>query len=222
MGRKARAGKTARRYDATGRAAQAARNRAIVLECAERLFLQQGYAGTTIVAIAAAAGVSVETIYKAFGGKAGLVRGIREWRLAGSGHVPAEARSDRARLQESDPRALIAAWGQLTAEVAPLVSPILLLLRAAAATDADAAALLAEMDASRLRRMRLNARHLYDSGHLRDGVTLQQAADVLWTYSAPELYELLVLRRRWSAKRYGQFVGDAMIAALLSGRRVER
>jgi hypothetical protein len=71
------------------------------------------------------------------------------------------------------------------------------------------------MDADRLRRMTDNARRLRDGGHLRAGVTLAQAADVLWTYSAPELYELLVLRRKWRPERYGRFVADAMIEALL-------
>jgi hypothetical protein len=60
-----------------------------------------------------------------------------------------------------------------------------------------------------------NARRLRTPGHLGAGITLAQAANVLWTYSAPELYELLVLRRGWSPKRYGRFVADAMIQALL-------
>jgi hypothetical protein len=60
-----------------------------------------------------------------------------------------------------------------------------------------------------------SARRLRDAGHLGAGITLAQAADVLWTYSAPELYELLVLRRGWSPKRYGRFVADAMIQARL-------
>ncbi|MGH2870730.1 MAG: hypothetical protein ACRDNK_24570 [Solirubrobacteraceae bacterium] len=71
------------------------------------------------------------------------------------------------------------------------------------------------MDADRLRRMTDNARRLRDAGHLRTGVTLAHAADVLWTYSSPELFELLVLRRRWTPTRYGRFVADAMIDALL-------
>jgi hypothetical protein len=75
--------------------------------------------------------------------------------------------------------------------------------------------LLDEMDADRLRRMTDNARRLRDAGHLRPGITLEEAADVLWTYSSAELYELLVLRRGWSAKRYGRFVGRAMTKALL-------
>jgi len=46
-------------------------------------------------------------------------------------------------------------------------------------------------------------------------VTLGAATDVLWTYSSPDLYDLLVVRRHWSVQRYGRFVADAMIAALL-------
>ena len=88
-------------------------------------------------------------------------------------------------------------------------------MRAAATTDPEGRALLDEMDADRLRRMTDNARRLRDAGHLRAGVTLAQAADVLWTYSAPELYELLVVRRGYSLRRYGRFVADAMIDALL-------
>lgn len=218
MERKRRPVKHARTYDSSGRAAQAARNRTAVLESAERLLLNGGYASTTITAIAAAAGVSVETIYKTFGGKAGLVRAIRDWRLAGIGTVAAESRSNQARAEVDDPYELIARWGGFTAEIAPLVSPILLLIRSAAATDPEAAALLTELDADRHRRMRVNARHLRNRQFLRPGVSVAEAVDVLWTFSSAELYELLVVRRGWSPARYGHFVAEAMTAALLPPR----
>jgi hypothetical protein len=63
--------------------------------------------------------------------------------------------------------------------------------------------------------MTQNARRLRDAGHLRSGITLARAADVLWTFSSPELYELLVLRRGWTPRRYGAFIAEAMIHALL-------
>jgi AcrR family transcriptional regulator len=170
---------------------------------------------TTIVAIAADAGVSVDTIYKSFGGKPGLVRAIRTRALEGEGPVPAEQRSDALHTPEADPRTIIEAWGALVTEVAPRVAPILLLIRSAAATDPEVMGLLDEMDRDRLRRMTDNARRLRDNGHLRPGITLAHAADVLWTYSSPELYELLVIRRGWSPKTYGLFVAEAMIKALL-------
>src|SRR5437764_9280490 len=171
--------KRKRSYDASRRRAEAHRNHARIVESAERLFGRNGYATTTIAAIAAEAEVSVDTIYKSFGGKAGLVRAIRTRALEGEGPVPAEKRSDELHQRESDPRAIIQAWGALSAEVAPRVSPILLLIRDAAATNSEGRSLLEEMDADRLRRMTQNARRLRDAGHLRAGVTLAHAADVL-------------------------------------------
>ncbi|MFL6117616.1 MAG: hypothetical protein ACJ786_40630 [Catenulispora sp.] len=110
---------------------------------------------------------------------------------------------------------LIRGWGVLAMEVAPRVAPVLLLVRDAAASDPELAQLQEEMDAARLTRMTHNAQTLWEGRHLRQAMTLDEAADVLWTYSSPELYELLVLRRGWSVQRYGEFIADAMIAALL-------
>ena len=53
-------------------------------------------------------------------------------------------------------------------------------------------------------------------GHLRDGISVQVARDVLWTYNSAEVVELLVLQRGWTPKRYGRWVADALIAALLA------
>jgi AcrR family transcriptional regulator len=215
MGRSNARVKRKRPYDSTSRRRQAERTRALILDAALRLFLTAGYATTTIAAIAAAAGVSVETIYKSFGSKPALVRALSDRALAGAGPRPAYERSDEMRAQETDPHKIIDNWGTLTTEVAPLVSPIHLVVRAAAEADPDLARLRDDIEAARLERMTVNARHLHDAGHLRPGVSLAAAADVLWTYSSPELYELLVLRRGWSTKRYGKFVADAMIAELL-------
>jgi AcrR family transcriptional regulator len=208
---------TPRRYDATGRRAQAERSRASVIDAARDLFLAQGYAATTIASISARAGVSVETIYKAFGGKPGLVRAICAQALAGTGPVPAEQRSDDLQRIETDPRAVIRGWGALSVEVAPRIVPLLLLLRDAAIHDPAMADLQVEMDESRLTRMTRNATTLADAGHLQPGLAALAAAEVLWTYSSPELYELLVLRRGWTVERYAGFIAEAMIAALLPG-----
>jgi len=207
--------KKKRTYNARRRQEQAAHNRDKITEAAERRFLQDGYSVTPIVAIAADAGVSVDTIYKSFGGKPGLVRAIRTRALEGEVPVPAEQRSDALHTPEADPRTIIEAWGALVTEVAPRVAPLLLLIRSAAATDPEVMGLLDEMDRDRLRRMTDNARRLRDNGHLRPGITLAHAADVLWTYSSAELYELLVIRRGWSPETYGRFVAEAMIKALL-------
>jgi AcrR family transcriptional regulator len=207
--------KRTRRYDSARRQEGAERRRAAVVEAARRLFVRDGFAATTIAKIAEDAGVSEEMVYKAFGNKIALVRAIRDRALAGEGPVHAERRSDRMQASQHDPRAIIRGWGVLTMEVAPRVAPVLLLVRDAAASDPELARLQEEMDASRLTRMTHNARTLLKDGHLREGITLDAATDVLWTYSSPELYELLVIRRGWSVERYGRFIADAMIAALL-------
>jgi AcrR family transcriptional regulator len=202
-----------RAYDSSGRRERAQRNRAAVLDAARRRFLADGYAPTTITAVADEVGVSVETIYKAFGSKAGLVAAIWDRGLAGTGPVPAPHRSDQMQALEGDPRQIIRNWGRLTAEVAPRVSPILLLIRAAATTDPDMAELLTRTDRQRFERMRHNAKSL--APHLRAGITLNTAAEILWTYSSPDLYDLLVQRRRWKLERYGDFIATSIIVALL-------
>jgi AcrR family transcriptional regulator len=208
--------KQTRPYDSIRRREQAFQTRVAIVNTARELFLRDGFAPTTIAAIAAGATVSVDTIYKAFGGKPGLVRAICELALAGEGPVPAEARSDALQAAEPDPREIIRGWGALTAEVAPRVAPILLLVRAAAAADPEMASLQAELSAQRLERMTHNARTLASTGHLREHLTVEIAGEIMWTYSSPELYELLVLTRGWPVERYGAFVANAMIAALVA------
>src|SRR5438270_8106837 len=116
--------KPKRVYDASRRREVARRNQAKIVECAERRFLRDGYATTTVAAIAADADVSADTIYKSFGGKPGLVRAIRARALQGERPAPAEQRSDELHAEASDPAAIIEGWGALTAEIAPRVSPI--------------------------------------------------------------------------------------------------
>jgi AcrR family transcriptional regulator len=204
-----------RRYDASGRRAQAERSRSAIVEKARERFLAGGYAPTTVSAIAGDAGVSVETIYKAFGGKPGLVRAISVTALAGTGPVHAEQRSDLLTETEPDPREIIRGWGRLTTEVAPLAAPIHLLVRDAAVTDPAMSVLLAELDGSRLQRMTHNARRFGAAGHLRADLSVEDAGQIMWTYSSPELYELLVLRQGWSLSQLADFIAGALCAALL-------
>jgi AcrR family transcriptional regulator len=211
--------KPTRRYDSSRRRRQALRTREAILDAARQLFLSGGYAGTTVMSIAEAADVSVETIYKGFGGKPGLVRAIAEKGLEGAGPIPAEQRSDEMRTLERNPYRVMERWGTFVTEVAPLTAPIVLLMQTAAATDLEMVAMLEELDRDRLARMEHNARQLFERGDFREGITLEHARDVLWAYSSPELYGLLVIRQRWPLERYGQFVAEGMTAALLPRRR---
>jgi len=207
--------KTARTYDSSGRRAQAERTRETILDVANNLFLTHGYAGTTVPSIAEAAGVSAETVYKSIGAKSAIVRALWQRALGGRGPVPAPDRSDAMSARETDPHTVIQNWARLATEVAPLGSPITLLVHDAAASDPEMANLLAEIDRQRHTRMRHNAHRLADRGWLRKGVSVAQATDIMWTFTAPALYELLVIKRRWSIRRYGDFLARGMIAELL-------
>jgi AcrR family transcriptional regulator len=205
-----------RRYDVSGRRAAARKRRDDILSAARELMLQRGYAATTIGAIATAAGVSPETIYKAFGDKPGVVRALYRKALEGAGDEPAEQRSDQLR-GVSTGHQLVAGWADLAREVAPLGAPLAILLRDAAAGDPKARSLLEEMDQARLVRMRDNARALIATGDVRPDLTLADVTDVLFTVSSAEMYELLVIRRGWTAGRFARFQRETMAGALLSG-----
>jgi AcrR family transcriptional regulator len=207
--------KPTRRYDASRRREQARRTQEAVLTAARRQLLEQGYAATTVARIAAEAQTSVDTVYKTFGGKAGIVRVLWQRGLEGVGPVPAPQRSDLLSATETDPVRVLRGWGRFTTEVAPQAAPIVLLIRAAAATDPEMGTLHAEVENQRRTRMRHNARRLQRRGWLRPGISLSRATDILWTYSSAELYDLLVIKSGWPVDRYGQFVGDALVAALL-------
>lgn len=205
-----------RRYDASRRQATAARSHARVLDVAERLLLGEGYAATSLRTIAAAADVSIELIYKTFGGKAGLVREIQRRGLLGAGPTPAPDRSDAASARDIDARSLLEQWTQLSTEVAPRVSPIMLLVRSAASTDADLAELLAQMAAQRLDRMTLNAERLARHPGIRPDLTIHQIRDVLWTYTSPDLYDLVINHRGWTLEQYRDFLLRGLTGQLLS------
>jgi hypothetical protein len=143
------------------------------------------------------------------------VRAIYERGPSGRESTPAPERSDAMSATEADPSVLVRKWGALTAEVSPLVSPILLLVRAAAATDPDLAALLEDADEQRLTRMTHNAAVLAERGFLREDVNPRAAADIMWTCTSPELYDLLVLRRGWTPAQFCDFVRGTLEAALL-------
>jgi len=201
-----------RRYDGAARRAQAEQIREALIGAAHEMLLRDGYAVLTIPKLAQACGVSAESVYKRFAGKPALVRAVVEHALRGIGPVAAETRSDS--LETGDLQTLLRGWGQLSAEVAPRVAPILLLVQVAAAHDLELAKLARELDDNRRSRMTENARRLAEAGHLPPGVSVAQATDILWTYSSPEVYELVVKRSGWNLQQYSAFVAAGIAAHL--------
>jgi AcrR family transcriptional regulator len=186
-----------------------------VLDTAEQMLLAQGYAATTVAEIASAAGVSSELIYKSFGGKAGIVRAIQRRGLLGAGPLPAPDRSDALSATDIDARSLLREWSGLATEVSPRTAPIMVLVRAAAATDGELVGLLEEMADQRLQRMALNAERLVTHAGVRADLPVAQIRDVLWTYTSPELFDLLVTQRGWTIDGYRDYLFRGMCGQLL-------
>ena len=213
----ARPVKPKRQYDASRRRLQARASRRAMLDAGRKLFLAHGYANTTIPMVAAEAGVSVQTVYKAFENKPGLVKALVDTALVGDDEpVPMMEREFVQRnMAEPDGRKKLLDYGVHLAEIAPRAQPILLVVRDAGAVDAGAAEVWQRLQAERLTGMTHFAQHLRSERFLRRGVTTAEARDVLWTHNSVELWDLLVRQRGWTAARYGRWVGNQLVAALL-------
>jgi AcrR family transcriptional regulator len=209
--------KTSRPYKSVVREEQARQTRRAVLDAARDLFLERGYAATTVPEVAANAGVSVETVYKTFGNKPGLVKAVFDVAVVGDDEpVPMMQREFvRRNMAEPDPRKKLEAYGAHLGRRSARANPIQLVVRDAAITDAGAAVVWEQLQTERLTGMTAFAAHLKEGGHLRKGVPMEEARDALWAHNSVELWDLLVNRRGWSNARFGKWVGRQLIAALL-------
>ncbi len=213
--------KLGRKYDSSKRSEQALQNRRAILKAAHRLFVRRGYADTTMAAVADESGLSVETVYKSFGNKAGLLKAAVDVAIVGDdAPVPMLERALVQRIQaEPDAHKKLSMYGEHLAESAPRHAPLQILTRSAAASDKEAAKAWDAMQAERLLGMTEFARHLFESKSLRPGLSLEDARDIIWTLQSAEMYDLLVSQRGWAPKRYGRWIAEAMSSALLRPRK---
>jgi AcrR family transcriptional regulator len=209
-----------RSYDSSRRQEQARQSRARVLAAARRRFLAEGYAATALPAVATDAGVSVESIYKAFRNKAGVLKGVFDVAVAGDDEpVAIMDRAFVAEIQaEPDVVEKLRLYSDHLVASMPRTAPVLLLARAAATLDADVAAVWEQLQHERLVGMTAFATALVGTGGLRPGLAVDEVRDVLWSMNSVNIYELLVLDRGWDAERYGRFVASTLAAALVSPR----
>jgi AcrR family transcriptional regulator len=203
-----------RRYDASGRRAAAGERRARIVAAARARFLAQGYHATTIAEIAADAGVSPETVYKAFGNRAGVVEAIWNSALEGQGDRPAETRSDEGARDAASADEILRHWSRMAIEVTSVAGPVYELVRTAAVTDPDAARLLERIEAARAERMAHNAHYLVAGGYLREGVTPDRARDILM-FATAEIYLAFVVRGGWQPEEYADLHYRFLRSALL-------
>lgn len=207
-----------RPYHAPRRAERAAATRRAVVDAAHDLFVAQGYSATTVGQIAERAGVAVDTLYAVVGRKPVLLREVVETAVSGEGvPVPAEKRAYvREMLAAPTAGAKIDRYAAALARNLPRITPLFLALRDAAARDATCAALHTEITERRRANMLRFAADLRATGELRGDLTDDEVADVVWSMNAADFYALLVLRRGWTAERFGAFLADGWRRLLLA------
>ncbi|WP_152360377.1 TetR/AcrR family transcriptional regulator [Microlunatus speluncae] len=209
-----------RPYDSRRRRAQAEQTRLDILAAAAELFTERGYPATTLAAVAASAEVVVETIYRAFGNKAGLFREVVRAAVAGGGDrakVDPERRpAIQAVIEETDPRRKLALYARTQPGIHRRSGPLLRALAVAAATDPALAELATQIEDERRAGLQRFAAHLAERGMLRPGLSIDEAGDTLWMINALTVYDLLVTQRGWTLERYRDWLADTLHRLLIA------
>jgi AcrR family transcriptional regulator len=201
------------------RAEQAAQTRERIVRAAGRLFMDAGYGSTSIVAIAREAGVAPETIYKAFKTKRRILQDLIDSSVVGAvsaSPMPVlKSPAFQAIRDEPDQHRRLAMLAHLTRTILERAGPIHAVIRNAAATDPEIAALRLQQQAFRLRAQIEFVRVLSEAGPLRNGLTVRQGGYHYWILATPELQHILVQEQGWSDDRYEAWLRDALEAVLL-------
>jgi len=209
-----------RRYDASGRQRKAQATRARVVAAATRVFLEHGFTGATIPAIASEAGVALQTVYRAAPGKAGLLDAAVRAAVAGGYERSQQAVEDRpairAIIDEADPHLQVAMYAHTQPGIWARLGPLLHVLVAAAASDRELAELQREQEERRHRGVAGFARLLHERGALRRDLTPARAADIIVTVGSYATYDSLVNTRHWTIEQYEAWLTDTLQHALLS------
>ena len=207
-----------RRYESAHRQVQARQTRRAILEAATTLFVEPGYAATPLTAVAAEAGVAIQTVYKVFGSKQALLSALVDVTVAGDDDPV--ALPDRPFVAEI--RALTGARAKLDRYARHLTgiharqAQVMLALAAAATADPEAAAIWRKNLDDRRAGMTMFAADLASTGELRPEHTVDVAADVLWLAMDVRNYDWLVRQRRWPPERFQRWYVDTVAAALLT------
>lgn len=214
--------KRPRTYDSPRRRQQAAATRRTILEAAQRLFEQQGYAATSVPVIADEAGVAVKTVYVTFETKAKLLRTLWEERLGGEeASIPVTERVwYRALLAEPDAERQLRLVASQARAVKTRSGALMEVIRNAASGDAEIARLWNDIQAKLHRVARSIVEQLHEKDALAGGLEIAGASDILWTLNHPSVWQLFVGERGWTGQQYERWLGDILCSQLLRGGRL--
>ena len=209
--------KATRRYDSPRRREQAAATRREILDAAQALFERDGYAATTMAAIAKEARVALKTVYLAFETKSGLLRALWHLLLRGDEEdTPVPQRQWYLEvLNEPDPERALRMGARGSTIVKRRIGGILEVIRGGAATDPEVAALWARIQDELYANQLAIVERIAARGALRDGLDADRAADILWTLIHPGIWQCLVVERGWTPEQHEEWLAETSCAQLL-------
>jgi AcrR family transcriptional regulator len=204
-----------RSYNSERRREAAGRNRAAVLAACRELLFRDGYHATTVRAVAERAGVSVETVYKTFGGKPGMVKALWDSTLAGDDEPVSMADRPQMReiLQTREPGAKLRLYAAFVRGIHERITPLFTLLTQA---GPEVGEVLEIGERERLTGVTAFVAHLDEAGALGPDADPAHVADALWALAGPQLYTQLTAGRGWSTDTYEQWLAATLTATLLS------
>ena len=210
-----------RRYESAHRQEQARLTRRAILNAAAKLFVEPGYAATPLTAIAAEAGVAIQTVYKIFGSKKVLLSALVDVTVAGDDEpVPLAEREFVADIQAlPDARAKLARYAAHLADTHARHATVMVALAGAATADPDAAAIWRKNLDERRQAMTMFAAELAATGELT--VDVDTAVDVLWLAMDVRNYDWLVRERDWPPEKFQRWYVDTVAAAILGRSTME-
>jgi AcrR family transcriptional regulator len=208
---------TKRTYDVSSRRMAAEMNRKAILDAARTMFCENGYAGTTMPAIAEAAGIALDTVYASVGKKPALFALLVELAISGADvAIPAEERDYvQAIKAEPDAARKLSIYAAALRSIQERLAPLFRVLQEAAAQDTGLGELWSGIAERRARNMKLLAKDLAETGQLRHDLDVDTVADVLWTMNSPEYYLLLVEQCGWKPERFEAWLGESWCRLLL-------
>ena len=206
-----------RGYDANRRRARSAETRQRIIDAARSLMLTDGYRATSVAAIAASAAVNVDTVYELVGRKPLIVRELIEQALSGTDHpVPAEKRDYVLAIRaEPDPRRKLAIYAGAVRRTQQRLAPLFRVIREAAPSEPEVTALWKEISARRAANMRTFITDVNTTDALREDLSVERAADIVWTLNSSDVYLLLTTERGWSPEEFERWLADSWARLLL-------
>lgn len=188
-----------RAYHAPHRQRQAQATRERIAAAARMLFARDGYAATTIQAVASQAGVATPTVYATFGSKRSLLLALLDAMEAEGGVEEWQAASAAA---AGDPIRQVQEWVGFSRRFFERGADVLAIVRGAGTADPDLRELDRAGDDRRRAYARSHVRAWAALGALRPELDPDAAEDVVWTLLGPDVYRLLVQECGWSGERY--------------------